>query len=327
FKSPDDINPDYLVIGGSQTTPISIVRSSMSNIANGTTVSVDYEKDENFTVTYVINDVLQQLQRRIDNGIEGGNDGKHVTADVLVKQALENPLLTEATAQLESSGDQSTADSDIRTNLTVLTDSRGVGGAIQISDMVRIFEDANGLDFVVQPFNKMTLKDGALRIRDRIFSDAVALDSLSQFANRVYIMEEPLPFDTVDGGGDLTVHHGVFMDELIMEMASSLEDVGTGLNKAWIIGRLGAVIEGYSDDATLEPEFITATAIEAERVERTANKIVVSLNAGIIPEDVPGNHVFAASYVVLGDRGVKSVETSQVEFLTPGDLTITYRNA
>jgi hypothetical protein len=140
-------------------------------------------------------------------------------------------------------------------------------------------------------------------------------------------MEEPLPFDTLDGGGDTTIHHGVFMDELITEAASSLEDVGTGLNKSWIIGRLGAVIEGYSDDATLEPEFITESAIEEERIRRTANRIVISLNAGLVPEDVPENHSFAASYVVSGDRGVKSVETSQVEFLTPGDLTITYRTA
>jgi hypothetical protein len=327
YKGPDDVSPDYLVIGGSQTTPLSIVRTSASNISNGATISVDYEHDENFTVTYVVNDVLQQLQRRINNGIDEGKDGKHVTADVLVKQALENPLLTEATAQLEANGNQSTADSEIRTNLTVLTDSRGVGGAIRVSDMVKIFEGATGLDFVVQPFTKMTLSDGAIRIRDGVPSDAVALDSLSQFANRVYIMEEPLPFDTLDGGGDTTIHHGVFMDELITEAASSLEDVGTGLNKSWIIGRLGAVIEGYSDDATLEPEFITESAIEEERIRRTANRIVISLNAGLVPEDVPENHSFAASYVVSGDRGVKSVETSQVEFLTPGDLTITYRTA
>jgi hypothetical protein len=140
-------------------------------------------------------------------------------------------------------------------------------------------------------------------------------------------MEEPLPFDTTDGGGDSTVHHGVFMDELIMEMASSLGDVGTGLHKAWIIGRLGAVIDGYSDDATLQPDFVTSSAIEEERVRRTANRIVVSLNAGIDPEESPEDHTFSASYIVSGDRGVKSVETSQVEFLTPGDLTITYRAA
>ena len=327
YKGPDQQDPDYLTVGGSQTEPIRIVRTTDSAIQNGSTVSVDYEKDENFDVTYVTNDVLQQLQNRIEKGLDEGKDGRHVTADVLVKQALENPLSTEATAQLAPNSDQSVTDSDIRTSLTVLTDSRGVGGAIRVSDMVKIFEDASGLDFVVQPFNKMTLADGALRIRDKIPSSSVVLDSLSQFANRVYLLTEPLPFDTVDGGGDVTIHHGVFMDELIMDKASSLENVGTGLEKFWIIGRLGAVIDGYSDDATLETEFVTDSAIAAERLRRTANRIVVSLNAGVIPEDVPANHSFSGSYIVSGDRGVKDVETSQVEFLTSGDLTITYKNA
>lgn len=327
YNGPDDPNPDFLIVGGSQTSPIKIVRTTYSNIPNGSVVSVDYEKDENFVVTYVINDVLQRLQTIIENGVDGGKNGRHVTADVLVKQAIENPMLIESTVQLIENADQGDTDSEIRTGISVLTDSRGVGGAIRISDMVKVYEDSNGLDFVVQPFTRHTLMTGAKRIRDKLPSDYTALPSLNAFSNAVYILDEPLPYDTKDSGGDSTIHYGVFMDELIMEKASSLNDVGLGVNRSWIIGKNGAVITGYSDDATLYPEFITATAVAAERLRRTANKIVVSLNAGISPPDVPSDHSFSASYVVDGDTGSKDIVTSQVEFITPGSVTITYRPA
>jgi len=327
YNGPNVPNPDFLIVEGSQTSPIKIVRTSFSNIPNGSTVSVDYEKDENFDIVYVINDVLQRLQKTIEHGVNGLKNARHVTADVLVKQAIENPMLLEATAQLLPQADQGVTDSEVRTGLTILTDSRGVGGAVRQSDSIRVFEEATGLDFIVQPYTRHTLLDGALRIRDRIPSDYQELTSLNKFSNAVYILDEPLPFDTTDGGGEETTHHGIYMDELILEMATSLEDVGFGLHRAWIIGRLGAVIDGYSDDVTLTPEFVTASAIEAERLRRTANRVVISLNAGLTPAEVPTDHEFAATYVVNGDQGTKDIEASQVEYLTPGNVTITYRPA
>lgn len=320
YRGPSQTNPDFLIVAGSQTTPVKLVRTTLSNIDSGQTVSVDYEHDENFQVTYVINDVLQNLQQKVQKQ-------RHVTADVLVKQSIENPMSTEATIQLEPNADQSDTDSAIRTNVTVLTDTQGVGGSVRVSDMVSAMDESDGVDFIVQPFTRFTLGDGSRRVRDVVQSAYVALSSLSQFANAVFLLTDALPFDTTDGGGLPTEHKGVFMDELILEMASSLEDVGTVLNKAWIIGRLGAVIPGYSDDATLLPVYLTADAVAQARIDMTANRVVVSLNAGISPPDVPTNHAFAASYVVRGDRGVKDLETSQVEYLVPGNLVLTYRNA
>ncbi|OPZ34385.1 MAG: hypothetical protein BWY99_02559 [Synergistetes bacterium ADurb.BinA166] len=52
---------------------------------------------------------------------------------------------------------------------------------------------------------------------------------------------------------------------------------------------------------------------------------MVSVNAGLAPPDVPENHSFSATYSVFGDRGSKDVQVSQVEYLTPGDLTLTFR--
>lgn len=318
YNGPNSPSPDYLVLAGTQTSPLRIIRASASAIQSGSTVSVDYEHDENFAVTYVVNDVLQRLQSRVDTM-------KHITADVLVKQAVENPMSTEATIQLLPNADQTTVDSNIRSSITVLTDRKGVGQPIYQTDESSAMKSVNGVDFIVQPFAKMTLQDGALRIRDPLPSDATFLPSLSAFANAVYILTQALPFDTVDGGGGSTVHKGVYMDNLIMEMASGLGQVGQIQYGSWIIGSQGAVIAGYSDDATLYPVYVTASAVAQARLVLTANKVVVSVNAGLAPPDVPENHSFSATYSVFGDRGSKDVQVSQVEYLTPGDLTLTFR--
>lgn len=320
YNGPDSPNPDYLVVAGSQTKPLKIVRSSTSSIPTGSTVSVDYEHDENFVVTYVVNDTLHQVQSRISKA-------KHLTADALVKQAVENPLSAEVTVQLAANAVQPTVDSALRTAVSVLLDRKGIGNVVHQSDMTGNMERVDGVDYLVQPFTKLTLQDGAVRIRDPILSDYVFIPSLSQFTNAVYILTDDLPFATTDGGGPNTVHHGVYKDELIMEPSPTLADVGAAVNRAFIIGRNGAIIQGYSDDATLLPLMITPEAVAEERLRRTANRVLVSLNAGLSPADTPADHSFAVTYVVSGDRGSKDLGASQVEYLTPGDLTVTYKKA
>ncbi len=320
YNGPDTSNPDYLVVAGSQTKPVKIVRSSNSAIPSGATVSVDYEHDENFSVTYVVNDTLQQVQARVSKA-------KHLTADALVKQAAENPLSAEVTVQLLPNAVQSTVDSGIRTSVSVLLDRKGVGNQVHQSDMTKAIKTVDGVDYIVQPYTKLTLKDGALRIRDAILSNYNFIASLSQFTNAVYILTDALPFATTDGGGPSTVHHGVYKDEIIMDSSPTLADVGAKVNQSFIIGKNGAIIPGYSDDATLLPTFITAEAVAEERLRLTANRVLVSLNAGVSPADVPSDHSFAVTYVVNGDRGSKDLGAAQMEYLSPGDLTVTYKKA
>lgn len=321
YEGPDSANPDYLIEGGSQTENVKILRTVSTNIPNGSTVSVDYEHDENFVVTYVVNDVLQRLQRRV-------NSMRHVTADVLAKQSLANPLSIEATAQLGPNADRVTVDTDIRTDASILTDTRGIGNPIHQSDITAVFEGVTGLDYIVQPFAKFTLQDGAVRIREQVPSDHEFLSTLSLGTAAVYILTQSLPFNTSDGGGGSTVHHSVYMDELAMINAINLEDVGTDPGRAWIIGKDGAVINGFSDDVTLAAAgFSSSEDIEEERIRLTANKIVVSLDGSSIPIDTPDDHSFTATYVVSGDVGAKDITTSQIEYLTPGDITITYKDA
>jgi hypothetical protein len=320
YQGPNSANPDYLIVEGTQTTASRIVRTALSNIDSGDTVSIDYQHDENFYVTYVVNDVVQRVASVVSNM-------RHVTADVAVKQSLDNPVSMETIIQLLPNSNQSTVDSNVRTSLTRLTDLRGLGNPIHQSDATGAIEAIFGVDYLVQPLSRFTLQTGAYRIREKVYSDYEFMPGLSYGANAVYILTQPLPFNTTDGGGPNTLHVGVYLDEQVMTKAPSLYDVGRGYQQWWVIGRLGAVIIGYSDDDTLYPDFLTAEAVEAERVRRTANKVVVSLDASVTPFDTPDNHSFAATYIVENDKGVKDISVSPIEYLTIGDVTLTYKSA
>ncbi len=318
YNGPDASEPDYVISGGSQTSAISISRTTASSIPNGSVVSVDYEHDENFVVTYVVNDVLQ----RVNDAVQVS---RHLTADVLVKQAVENPLDVEATVQLASGAIRSTSDSEVRTRYSSMILQRRIGEDTHQSDVSASIDGSLGVDFVVQPFTRMSLRDGAVRIRDEVPSGSVFLPELSAGIAAAYILTEPLPFSTSDGGGPLNLFRGVFSDDRPMSLVSSLLHVVPTPNSAWIIGSGGAVIPGYSDDDTLLPTYLTAAAVLEARRNLTANRLVVSLDFSI--SDVPDNHAFSASYVVSGDVGSKDVAVSQIEYLDPGALTITYRGA
>lgn len=320
FNGPNSVDPDFYIVGGTQSSPLNIVRSSFSNIPNGSTVSVDYEHDENFTVTYNVNDVLNRVQESLDKM-------KHITADVIAKQAIENPLDILATVQLKPGFNQASVDNEIRTVYSNLINSKMVGDPVYVSDIVAVIDNVDGVNFVVQPFTKMTLQDGSLRVRDPIPNDSTFLPSLSSGSNAVYILDNPLPFSTTDGGGPADISKGVYLDNLAMELAPNLVEVGNILNSAFIIGNQGAVIANYSDDATLSQNNFTPADIIAARKRLTANKVVISLNISSSPPDVPSLHSFSATYVVSGDTGVKDIITSQVEYLDIGNLTLTFKQA
>ena len=140
FNPPGAAIPDYEVIEGTPTTPVRIVRVSGSDILNGQTISVDYIHDENFAVTYVINDLLQELQQVIDNQ-------RHVTADVLVKQAVQNDIDIETTVQLAKGGTKDNADPEIRSNVSLELNRKVIGQDVAQSNVNAAIDQSGGVAF------------------------------------------------------------------------------------------------------------------------------------------------------------------------------------
>jgi len=321
YDSPDTTVPDYEIIDGTSTTPVRLVRTSSSDIPNGATVSIDYVHDENFTVNYVINDLLQQLQRTI-------NARRHTTADVIVKQSVQNSVEVETTVQLLPGATRDKADPDIRSNVSIELNRRLIGQGIAQSDLINTVDSTGGVDFQVIPLARMAYADGSRKLRESLSTANVHTSSLDIGGNQVFLLTSALRFPTTDGGGLITEHKGVFQDDEPLTLAESLTAVATGPNQAFIIGSGGASIIGYTDTPTLVADgFVTLASQEAELLRRTANHIVISLSGTDLPPDEPTNHVYAASYVIRGDSGTKDITSSGVEFVDLGNFTITFREA
>lgn len=321
YDGPGTSDPDYEIVEGTPTTPAKIVRTTNSDIVSGQIVSVDYEHDENFTVTYVINDLLQQLQKTVDGR-------RHITADVLIKQAILNSVNLETTVQLKSGATRDSTDPAVRSSVSIELNSKTIGEGSAQSDMINAIDSTKGVDFQVLPLARMGYADGSLKLREGTASSSARVSSLDIGGNQVFILTDALRYPTTDGGGLATEHRGVYQDDEPMVVSSAVTNVGQNANQAFIIGANGAIIAGYSDDATLISEgFIAAGDILAERLDRTANHVLVSLSGAGLPPDAPENHVYAVSYVIRNDRGPHDITASQVEFIDLGDLTLTFRSA
>lgn len=322
YDGPSSTVPDFEIVEGTATTPAKILRSSSSTIVSGQTVSVDYEHDENFTVTYVINDLLQQLQRTI-------NSRRHTTADVLVKQAILNSVDLDTTIQLKQGASKDTVDPAVRTNVSTELNQKIIGQGTAQSDMINAIDSTDGVDFQVLPLTKMGYADGSRKLREFVLSSSQRLSSLDIGGNRAFILTNALQYPTIDGGGLSTEHKGVFQDDITMTLSSTLATVGQNSPGAYVIGSGGAIITGYSDDATITAEtgLTDPTDIETERLRRTADHVVLSLSGAGMPPDEPENHDYAASYVIDGDVGPHDLQASAVEFLDLGALTLTFRSA
>lgn len=322
YSGPGSSAPDFEIIEGTATSPARIVRASSSTIVSGQTVSVDYDHDENFVITYVINDLLQQLQRTI-------NSNRHTTADVLIKQAILNSVDLETTIQLNQGATKDTTDPKVRSNVSTELNQKLIGQGTAQSDMINAIDSTKGVDFQVLPLAKMGYADGSRKMRESVLSSNARLGSLDIGGNLVFILTNAFQYPTTDGGGSTTEHKGIFQDDIEMTLATSLAMVGQNEDGAYIIGDDGAIITGYSDDATITTEtgLTDPDDIETERLRRTANHVVVSLAGGGVPPDDPDNHDYAASYVIQGDRGPHDLQASVVEFLDLGDLTLTFREA
>lgn len=319
YDGPGTSSPDYEVEEGTDTTPVKIRRTASSNIVSGETVSVDYEHDENFTVTYVINDLLQQLQQSI-------NAQRHITADVLVKQATLNSVEIETTIQLKNGASKDSTDPAVRSAVSTELNTKLIGEGTAQSDIVNAIDSTDGVDFQVLPFARMGYADGSRKERITISNDSQRVGSLDIGGNRAFILTTALRYPTTDGGGLTTEHRGVFQDDEAMTLSGTLALVAQNANGAFIIGSGGAVITGYSDDATITAEtgLTDPDDIETERLARTANHVVVSLPGAT---DTPDEHSYRVTYVIRGDIGPHDLTAAQVEYLDLGDFTITFRSA
>ena len=324
YKGPNDPSglPDYTIIDGDQTTAVSLQRTSASTIASGQTVLVSYEHDENFTIEYVTNLVVDTVQDEFANM-------RHATADVLAKEVVTVPVNITATIILIQGTQTSTADTTIRTNLENLFAALRLGDPVRQSDIIEVIDSSTGVEFVVVPLATLARGEGSTVVRETVSTDQIGdstfITSLSTSLVAVYLLNDELSAYTTNGGGPVNEFRGVYQSDVDLALqATSLSLVSQSVGRAYIIGSGGAVINGISDDATLTAAgYTTAAARTAARAAITGNRVVVSLAIG----DSPANYDYAVTYIVGVDTRATNIDPGDAEVLELGELTFTYDEA
>lgn len=302
---------DYLLQLGDMTHATGIVRVPEGSIRSGQSILVDYQYEENFTVTYKIDNMVRVCQNTVDQK-------KHLTADVLVKSAVAVPVDLEMTIVLLSGSNKSTVDLQLRSNIANYINGLGLSRPLRQSDVIGVVESTPGVSYVVVPLTRMARGDGSLVVWEELLNEASYL-SLSTNTVSVWMLSQELSSSTVAGGGTDQDFHGVFQDGVQLELSQKVEKQS---GRAYILGAEGlSDIPGLTDAATLAANgFSTVAQQEAETARLTGNRVLVSTS----PSDSPLNHTYAVTYVVGQDTGVKNIDPSDAEYLTVGDLVLTY---
>jgi len=319
---------DYTIISGSATAPAAIVRIPSGAILSGERLLVDYQHNENFTVEYTVNLAVSTAQRAIN-----GRKGKHITADVLAKQAVGVPVDISATIIRKPGFPVNAVDRGVRTNLTQFFNSLPMGTPVRQSDLDAVIERTDGVSFVDLPFTKLVRAPSSCVIRESLRSsqtgDTTLLEGtqnqpLGSESVLVWLIEDPLNSATNQGGGPVTEFRGVTKDDRDLDLQTvNFQALGEGPGRAFIIGNAGLSIPGFSDNDTLEELYPTANAseLEAQRQKLTSNRVAVSLPVG----ESPTASVFTVTYVVSAvNSGTKNLDAFDIEFFTVGTLDFTH---
>ena len=347
--------PDFRIIAPADPMMASyaIQRTEQSTIPSGATVLVDYEYNENFTVSYTSNAVISVAQNQIESM-------RSLTADVVVKQA--NPLLIDIDATIVLQQDQRSdvVDPNIRAALINLILNTPMGSSIRQGDVISAIDTINGVSYPVVPLTKMTLADDTQILGEELVTsvagDALLLTAWTTPTVQVWMVADPLKYNTITGGGVENEYRAVAQDGMDLILLTQTPVLsGLPLNaaagQAFIIGVEGLNIPNYTDDATLLPQvtgyprwvqlqgLITAgnatvaefaeytkltgelqTNVQALRASLTGNRILVTTTSS----DSPLNHRYAVTYFVFADTGTKDIVVTNFDYVAVGSFNLTY---
>ena len=323
---------DFTIVNGGVTVPLGLQRTNGSQITVGQTVLVDYSHDENFIVEYTSNAVVSVTQDTIAKD-------SHITADAVVKWAVEIPVDLSATIALRPNQVPTIVDSNVRTALARLFGTFELGTPVQQSDVIRVIASVTGVDYVVTPVSKLTYGDGAIIVREQLatsqISDAPEITAWSTATVSVYLLLDTLRASTKTAGGSLRDFRGVFQDDVRLthhEVPPNYNGFPLRMapGGAFIIGSGGLDIPGYSDDATIEASNVLPTDVDLKAAEilrirkaLTANRVMVS----VLSDDSPVNHSYQVTYTVSGDTAVQNINPGPISYLVLGSMDFAYDEA
>jgi hypothetical protein len=312
YQGPTSDQPDFLVVSGDQSTPSEIVRNPDGAIDNGEEVSVDYQHDENFTLEYTYNKLVEDVQHNIE-------ENRHATADVLAKHSVPHPVEIEATVIVEPNASISEVEKSVRSNLSNELNLVDIGQNVYQSDVIQAIDSVDGVRYVVDDLSRMARQDGTLLVREKLNTETELIQTSPQ--TKIVALQDRLRAPTIDRGGHPPHHKGVFRNGSQLEQADRYKDLTSTSPQSYIIGDEGLVIEGYTDGDTLRSDGFDGDDIEEERRRRTANRVFLSLP----PNQSIDEDTIEVSYHAYGETGANDITVSNISHVELGDLTLTPR--
>jgi hypothetical protein len=218
---------DYRILPGTDVTPTVLRLIETGNMTNGQIILVSYTAIENFTITYITNDLLNTVQTSVDKM-------KHACADVIVKSCVQNTVDFVFTVIPKANvTNTQTLTSKIRTAVANYINQLGVGNALTQSAVVRIIQQIGDVDYLVLPFLRMVKGDGSLIVRDDI--GQATFELFNEGIATSYITTIPvLAYKTVDKGGSEDLFRGIFENTMPLVLQDTPLDVSGGPGRAYI---------------------------------------------------------------------------------------------
>lgn len=215
---------DYVITPGDMRTYSYIRRTPTSLIPDGSTILIDYEAGENFTVSYTVNRLLNTVQEKV-------NKMKHLTADVIVKSSVVTPIDFDLKILLVEGSDQTSIDKKIRTAIAKLLSDKNIGESIYQSDVVYAIEAVSGVDHVIIPFTKMVRTNGSTILREKYTGSWTDYQTINV---TTYKSVGILSWVTVQNGSPEGLYAGVYENDYPLELVTNLDDVGLEAGRAFI---------------------------------------------------------------------------------------------
>lgn len=212
---------------------------------------------------------------------------KHACADVIAKQAVENGIDFAFTVVPKATVTNTPLlTSKIRTAIANYVSQLSIGSSVTQSEIVHIIQSLPDVNYVVLPMSRMVKSDGSFIIRDDI--GRTQFQIFNDGMARSYITTIPvLTYATIDKGGPENYFRGVFENNLPLVLQEDPLEVSGGAGRAYI---------------------------------QADGKLVVSTKDGQIP-DIKDYQV---AYFVYGEKGSKDINVASIEYLTVGNLTVSY---
>lgn len=220
---------DYQVVLGSNFEYTYVKLIEGSKIRNGDIVIISYKAAENFSITYTVNELISEVQDKI-------NKVKHACADVIAKQAIRNFVDLNFTVVKKTGVDSNILKSRIKTVLSNYISSLKINETLTQSNVALIVRNVDGVKDIKIPFSKMIKRKGSFIPLDLIGYTSFEIYNKSSATGitSYRTLKSVLSYNTTENGGDENLFRGVYEDKKLLTLVSSPLEVSRGFGRAYI---------------------------------------------------------------------------------------------